>query len=232
MEEGDVLVLERKDMFQVLICGDIEQDDTYQEFLSVLPEKVDIVYSDPPWNPGNATYWRTQAGKQPCKSYTLFLDRFCSYVSACIDRGAMDIFTEQSYNDKHRNMFIRAVKRANWGLPLIEEWSVYYGSPGSRSVQHPNTLLHFGTDKLSTNPEGLIGEVMTIRVCAGLRDRYRNGSCIVDPCIGKGMTSRMAVYFQWNCIGIEINPKRLEKTAEWLIRRGRFEITRRWNYKK
>jgi hypothetical protein len=64
----------------------------------------------------------------------------------------------------------------------------------------------------------MAGEPMTIRVCAGLQ--LPPGSVVVDPCMGKGMTSRMAHYFDWDCVGVEINPKRLAKTIEWLGRQG------------
>jgi hypothetical protein len=49
---------------------------------------------------------------------------------------------------------------------------------------------------------------------------------VFDPCIGKGMTSRMALYYQWDCIGTEINPKRLGKTITWLERKN-FEVSER-----
>ncbi len=218
--EHEIYILEGFETKQVFICGDIEDKKTKELFLKYLPLSVGIVYSDPPWNHGNATYWRTHANKEPCEDYNGFLDTFCKYVSASINRGATDIFTEQSFNEKHRKIYYSAVERAQWSLPLIDEKIVYYGSPGSRSVKRPNSLLHYGDTKLTTNPSGLAGEPMTIRVCASLKKRHPNGTWIVDPCIGKGMTSRMAVYFQWNCLGIEINPKRLQKAIDWLLNRG------------
>jgi hypothetical protein len=204
---------------QILINGDLEDAKTIALFYSIVPDKVRLVYSDPPWNPGNATYWRTHAGVGPCASYDSFLDRWTSVVSKCILQGATDVFTEQSINDKHRDMFISAVQRQeSWKLPLVEQWTVFYGSPGSASVRRPNSLLHFGSSLLRTDPQNMAGEPMTLRVCAGIS--APPGSWIVDPCIGKGMTSRMAVYFSWNCIGIEINAKRLSVTIEWLKRQG------------
>jgi len=110
----------------------------------------------------------------------------------------------------------------SWELPLQDQFKVFYGSPGSRSRQNPNMLLHFSETPLKTDPSGLDGEPMTIRACAGIE--VAPGASVFDPCIGKGMTSRMALYYQWDCIGTEINPKRLGKTITWLERHD-FDIT-------
>lgn len=207
---------------QIMLCGDLENIEARDRLISYLPDNVGMVYSDPPWNPGNATYWRTHAKKDPCLSYNAFLDAWCSVVSECISRSANHIFTEQSANEKHCQMLLDAVARNDkWNLPLLEKWTVFYGSPGSISVKRPNILLHFGNEKITTNPEGMAGEPMTTRTCAGVG--LKTGSWIVDPCVGKGMTSRQAHYFDWNCVGNELNPDRLEKTLQWLRSQG-YEI--------
>lgn len=205
---------------QTLMQGDLQTDGTVDRFIDALPDEVPLVYSDPPWNPGNASYWRTHAGLGACKSYDDLMDKWCSIVCECQRRGTKDVFIEQSKIDKHKNMFLEAVERCGdkWKLPLIEEWKVFYGSPGSASVRNLNVLLHFGTDYLKTDPTGMDGEPMTIRVCSGLH--LSSGATVVDPCIGKGMTSRMAHYFEWDCVGNELNPKRLEKTVQWITKRG------------
>lgn len=210
----------RKDRVQLFLCADLEADDTRGRLESLLPQRCDFVYSDPPWNPGNATYWRTHAGKDPCRDYHRFLDSWVRAVTSCIARGATDVFTEQSSKTVHQNMTHDAISRAGdtWPLPLVEQWEVFYGSPGSASVRYPNALLHYGHERIATDPSGMASEPMTIRVCAGLD--FRPGSWVIDPCMGKGMTSRMAVYFDWNCVGVEINQARLDKTLAWLARQG------------
>lgn len=208
----------RRGREQILICGDIEEPSTREALESSMPPLVHTVYSDPPWNPGNATYWRTHAGLGPCESYNRFLDAWCSAASACLKRGASNVFIEQSNHDTHAKMFIDATGRQPSWPPLQRKWTVYYGSPGSAGCRRPNSLLHFGPSPIETDPEGMAGEPMTIRACAGIGAPV--GSWIVDPCIGKGMTSRMAVYFDWNCLGCELNPKRLAVTLGWLEKQG------------
>lgn len=181
---------------------------------------VPIVYSDPPWNPGNEKWWRRHAGASEPRSYDDFLDAWCAAVAGC---GAAHVFTEQSVNTKHHGMLLAAVERcAAWRLPLLEEWTVYYGTPGSRGCMRPNTLLHFGEQPLLTDPSGLRGVEMTRVVFAGLD--LPPGTTVADPCMGKGMTSRLAHERGWHCIGTELNHRRLDFTIRWLQRQGYEEV--------
>lgn len=183
---------------------------------------VVLVYSDPPWNPGNEKWWRRHAGAEPPVDYRHLLDAWCAVVAAVQPRH---VFCEQSVNPGHRKMFTDAVARCGeWFLPLIEEWTVYYGSPGSRSCVRPNVLLHFGHERLTTDPSGMRGEAMTRRVFEGL-DHTCVRYLVVDPCMGKGMTSRMAHEFGLDCLGTEINARRLDYAIRWLLKRGYREVS-------
>ncbi len=172
-----------------------------------------VVYSDPPWSPGNEKWWRRHAKLQPPESYDRFVDSWCRWVAAC---SPTDVFVEQSINPKHRGILLKAVARCPaWGLELIEQWEVLYGSA---KAARPNVLLHFGDVKLKTDPAGLRGEPMTRRVFEGLEP------CVVaDPCSGKGMTSRMAHHFGFDFFGTELNPKRMEKAVAWILKKGYVE---------
>ena len=100
------------------------------------------------------------------------------------------------------------------GLPRFQnKWRVYYGHP-----KRPNYLLYFSNDPIfSGNPEGLADKMMTEYVF----DRVaRAGEGVLDPCIGKGLTAKMAHKFGMVCYGVELNAKRLKVTIEWLINHG------------
>jgi len=186
-------------------------------FLSMVGNTdIIFIYSDPPWNPGNEKWWRRHAGVEPPSSYDDLLSAWCETVAVCLP---MDIFCEQSSNEKHRAMFTVAVERCpEWKLRMHEQWTVYYGSPGSASCRRPNVLLHFGRTKITTDPSGLSGIAMTRTVFNGLH--YPPGTWVGDPCMGKGMTSRLAHEKRWNVIGTELNPKRLDYTIAWLLKHG------------
>lgn len=224
--DGYYYVCERDHTEQLMAVADLEVESHVDRIRQLLPGTIELVYSDPPWNPGNRKYWRTKAEADHDGSYGWFLDIWCGLVGECIqEHGTRHVFTEQSYDDDHRSSFLNTVRMTeSWDLPLQDRFTVFYGSPGSRSRQNPNMLLHFADTPLQTDPSGLDGEPMTIRACAGVD--VGPEATVFDPCIGKGMTSRMALYYQWDCIGTEINPKRLGKTITWLERHD-FEVEER-----
>lgn len=208
-----------RDRIQWLACTDICQPAAALLLERLLHERrCDLVYSDPPWNPGNEKYWRQHAGVAEGNGYAHFLASWCSLVALCVERGAQHVLCEQSANDAHKQMLLSQMQQRHFPLPLLEEWAVFYGSPGSISCRRPNVLLHFGNTRLTTDPSTMAGEPMTIRACTGLL--LSPGSLIVDPCIGKGMTSRMAHYFDWDCLGLELNHARLDKAINWLKKQG------------
>lgn len=205
---------------QLLAVADL-LDDAPELLARMSPTPVSVVYSDPPWNPGNEKWWRRHAGAAPPVSYDHLLDAWCGVAAALRPEH---VFCEQSINDHHRAMFVDAVERCDvWRLPLLEEWTVYYGSPGGRSCQRPNRLLHYGHRTITTDPTGMAGVAMTRRVFEGIP--LPAGITVADPCMGKGMTSRLAHERGWNVIGTELNPKRLDYAISWLVRQGYVEVS-------
>lgn len=196
----------------------MESEATRDWYMDQLPDDVATVISDPPWSPSYAKLWRKMAEVSPAVTYSNLMRCWTQIASMCIQRGA-EVLIERSTEVKNNVAFFEAVaERPTWSLSLLEKWSVFYGSPGSGGVRTPNDLLHFGSRHLTTDPTGLTGEPMFIRTCAGLG--LRTGSVLVDPCIGKGMTSRMAHYFDANCIGSELNQKRVDAALAWLKFQG------------
>ena len=173
-----------------------------------------VVYSDPPWNPGNEKYWRRFAGVEPPTDYEALLDAWCECVSAC---KADHIFCEQSVIDRHRALLLDATERCEgWYLPLIEQWTVQYGSP-----LRPNVLLHWGSENLASDPSGLHGEAMTRKVFEGLSAMGAlHDTTVSDPCTGLGMTSRLAHRFGASFVGTELNSARLARAIAWLLKQG------------
>lgn len=170
-----------------------------------------VVYSDPPWNPGNEKYWRRYAGEDPPTDYRHLLDAWCKVASSV---GADHIVVEQSVNPAHRGMLMDAVARcATWTLALRAEWVALYGSP-----RRPNMVMHFGVAESTTDPTDMYGDAMVRTVLRGLS--VRPGGIIVDPCMGLGTTSRMAHEFGCHCVGTELNAARLERTVAWLRKKG------------
>lgn len=187
---------------------------TFRGLVSEALQPVSLVYSDPPWSPGNEKWWRRHAKLAPPEDYTRLLSGWSRAVQAC---DAEHVFVEQSINAEHRRMFTRVAERTpGWALPLLESWEVLYGSP-----KRPNVLLHYGRTPLNADPSGLSGEPMTRLVFDALA--LPAGSLVADPCMGLGMTARMAVEHDLDVLGTELNPTRLGRTVAWLQRQGYVE---------
>lgn len=203
------VTLVKGDQSQKLAVGDLRNGGValLAKMIDSLP--VSTVYSDPPWSPGNEKYWRTHAGLDG-GDYSAFIEAWLDAVALC--RGLRHVFCEQSNKDGHRSLFMDAAQNRDFP-PLLQEWTVFYSSP-----RRPNRLLHFGLDRIETDPSGLAGEVMTRTVFDGLHEP--SGTIVMDPCTGKGMTSRMAHRFAYSFIGLELNPIRLEATINWLLKQG------------
>jgi hypothetical protein len=183
----------------------------FAELLASVSAPVALVYSDPPWSPGNEKWWRRHAGEAPPEDYARLLNAWCWCAAMC---NPEHVLCEQSVNAAHRQLLLDAVSRQlAWNLPLLEHWTVYYGNP-----LRPNVLLHWGNESLVTDPSEMYGEAMTRRVFEGIAGLA--GRAVADPCMGLGMTSRMAHRFGQHCIGTELNPKRLERSISWLLRHG------------
>lgn len=199
--------------WQHLAVADLTTGTGVEIFRALVQESpVPLVYSDPPWSPGNEKWWRRYAGESPPESYSKFLGGWVAAAASC---NPEHVFVEQSIRAEHRDYLTQAINRCpSWNIPYQEAWRTYYGSPA-----RPNMLLHYGCAPLATNPADLKGVKMTREVFKGL-STYPQGTVVADPCMGLGMTSRLAHERGWNCIGTELNPARLQKTIDWLLRKG------------
>lgn len=203
---------------QTLACADLTRGGDTVLCDLVAGRPVDIVYSDPPWNPGNQKYWRRMAGvvddadptREP--SYQELLDAWCRAVAALRPRH---VFVEQSAIPRHKSLLLATIERCRpWTLPMRGEWVCRYGHPA-----RDNALLHLTHgEALPTAPSGLSGRQLVRTVFRGVM--VGPGSLVVDPCMGLGTTSKTAHEFGADCAGIELNAARLARTTAWLECRG------------
>jgi len=191
-----------------LLCGDITTGSVRDVMGG---ELADVIYSDPPWGPGNQQYWHTMnvRGSVPRTSWGEFLHAFCR---ACAEHRTQDapVFVEMGL--RWVDELVAAM--AAVGLPLQRQWRCLYGQ---KKKPHANMLSLFGPRDIPvTMPDPPFGEPVTR---AALEACVRPGMIVLDPCTGLGMTARITHTLGGRFRGTELNPARLERTAAWLRRR-------------
>ncbi len=189
-----------------VLCGDITQGAVTA---LMGDERADIVYSDPPWGPGNQQYWHTmrERGAAPRTSWTDFLGHLARAVAAARKPDA-PVFLEMGLRwTDDLDAAMRAV-----GLPLIERWGIFYG-PKSKPL--PNALMLFGAHPRHPVrlPKGARGQPITEAVFDAVECP---GAIVLDPCTGLGMTARCATERAMIFRGVEMNAARLARTEAWL----------------
>lgn len=203
-----------------LLCGDITTGVIDR---LMADERADVIYSDPPWGPGNQQYWHTmrERGSAPRTSWHDFLDVFAA-VCAKHSKESSPIFVEMGMRWADE---LAEVMSAH-DLPMVRRWVMTYG-PKSKPL--PVTLGFFGrasersdheslADRVSASmPDPPHGEPVTANV---LGEVVWPGVVVLDPCTGLGMTARWTSKHGGSFRGSEMNAARLERTATWLGSRG------------
>src|SRR5574343_168252 len=199
---------------QALARADLTTPDGLATFRSQLAgRRAWLVYSDPPWDPGNEKYWRRHAKlAPPLAGFDRLMD---AWVACCLAADPEHVLVEMSIHADRNRWFFDAVARAGaaWRWPEQRRYEVRYSSQ-----KLPNLLVHYGPTPLTTDPSGLAGQPMSHTAFAGLG--MPRGSLVVDPCTGLGMTSRLAHVFGCHFAGTELNPARLARTVAWAEKRG------------
>ena len=103
----------------VLACGDLEQGDGLR--LIERAGRPDLIYCDPPWNPGNAAAFRTKAGMPRRVDFSGFLIRLLT-VTRHADR---DVFVEMGL----QNAGLLVELAEAHGARLIRRWPITVLSP-------------------------------------------------------------------------------------------------------
>lgn len=170
-------------------------------------ERVDAVYSDPPWGPGNLMFWRTHNGETERPAWPTFLARFADVARrACPDGSVwveMGTRWEQDLADA----------MATAGLPHVTSIPCIYRA-GSKML--PNTLMLFGRvppPETALAPKDRHGPKLVTWALD-----VHPGSTVLDPCCGLGTTAKACIALGRTFYGTELNPKRLARTQSILDR--------------
>lgn len=190
------------------LCGDLEAGD----FEKLHCPPADLVYCDPPWGPGIAKIFRTKAGvPNPNLDYPQFLaslgDIFRRYV-----RGEVWLDMGCRWIDLLDKIMAQS------GARTLGIYETFYGRPSRPARLWRGAFVNSNFPLVEgKGPTGLSGEKIAewiFNFCA------QPGGIVIDPCIGLGMTARFAHRYGMICYGMELHPRRLAVTIEWLAKQG------------
>ena len=192
-----------------LLCGDIT-DGAVERVMG--DELAEVIYSDPPWGPGNQQYWHTmrERGAAPRTSWPEFLAAFCARCVA-FRRPVAPVFVEMGL--RWLDELDAAMHAA--GLVRQRRWSILYGA---KKKPVPNAVTLYGERDIAIDlPDPPFGEPVTRAILEAVVKPTR---IVLDPCTGLGMTARITHTLGGIFRGTEMNATRLERTAAWLRKRA------------
>lgn len=166
-------------------------------------ETPDVVYTDPPWGPGNLKYWRTKAvqagSKPPEPDWGVFLDGLAFAISAVL-RGPVFIEMGERWAGD-----VADVMRAG-GVDYSGRHVMDYGRPA-----RPQVLLGFNGADVSDLPRDCWEATAEI-----VRRTAVPGGLLYDPCLGLGKSAEMFADAGMTVVGTEINRDRFRRAADRL----------------
>jgi hypothetical protein len=178
-------------------------------------ERVDILYSDPPWGDGNLAYWQTMNKKMtgaetPQVKHDELYDRIMELVLRHVG-GYVFIETGLRWKEYVVQRFLTV------GLVNVVSYPLRYTS-GAKLMENVlvcglTNFSHLTQGWTQLNPSPFRGAELVRRVVGSVA---RPGGIVLDPCCGMGYTARAAVAAGMQFRGNELNQARLDKTIAFL----------------
>jgi hypothetical protein len=176
-------------------------------------EKVNVLYTDPPWGEGNMKYWVSLAQKQTGKpfqqtTYADLLARIAGFAARYVD-GYVFVETGVKWGDQ----VMKALE------PVCHKLAIQTMQYRSGAKLLECVLVSGVTDPaypaLSLDVSGLRGAALPKAVVASVATP---GGIVFDPCCGMGYTAKAAVNAGMRFRGNEVNRHRMQDTVDFLTK--------------
>jgi len=178
------------------VCSDFMASSLFFDVLAT--KEPTLVYSDPPWGQALVNGFRTKAGAEKA-TYT-WQDLYSVIADIGRSRG-IPIYLEGSKPDSRDGYQIPGTMEYpsghQWG------WFVTYGKKNA-----PSGLYYSGLEPVPSALMSSLTDVNDIHLPQKVMEQYPVGT-VVDPCGGRGNTSRCAERLGWSSISNEMNVHRL-----------------------
>lgn len=182
-----------------IACGNGFDKELTKRLLNDI--KVDMTYVDPPWNLGNINSFNTKAEFPHIDDFADFLLNLVSNIEHNTDGSIYIEMGKQNIN------LLRKICKTHQ-IKEIDVYNIlYYKKNPCHLYYGVNTHSHIvSTDKLNDLDDTITPERAILR---------ENPRTIFDPCIGRGLTGRIAHKHNIVCYGIELNKRRVANLLEY-----------------
>jgi hypothetical protein len=203
-KDGELYPVQPGDIWKVgqhlLACGDLERGDALKLLDLVGPP--DVTHTDPPWNAGIASAFRTQAADPKKVDFTALMRT----LAEALKRTTRDVVIEMGIAQtphvcsimQAAGAKVHGIWAATYGAKKLELRVIHLTFTDVTPAAIPHTLLHSWAAASSTMDA----------IC-------KPGDLVFDPCLGQGGTLRLAHQRGASVIGMELNPKRLSTAIAW-----------------
>lgn len=183
----------------IFVCSDIMDSDLFDRTLH--DRSFNLLYSDPPWGTGLLNGFRTKAGKDRATHTWQELYRRVANLGHA---AKVPVWMECSVIENRDGKQVPDAIRHPSGFSEYDAyWQVVYYR------KNPSGLFHSGIRPV---PETLVD-------LTGMDDDFTPGAVmasydlldakVIDPCAGRGVTSRQAEEQGWGSINNEMHPARV-----------------------
>ena len=172
-------------------------------------EKAKIIYSDPPWGAGNLKYWQTMNTKaNNVPQVNIDFDEFLNKIFSISKQYCKELlFVEYGvrWHDEIKQMADR------YGFVNIDTLKCQYKS-GSRLLPLDLHIFSKPNVKVQIDPAWRLDVYETHgykTLTTALKPFVEENEIILDMCCGMGYTAQIAIDYNMQFRGNEINEKRL-----------------------
>lgn len=190
------------------MCGDLMSTN-----LDKLMEggQVDVYFTDPPWNQGNATTFRRKAG---FVEDTVDFSAFMNKKADIIDKYARDVVYVE-FGLQHMDDFRFMLESR--GFNTTNFWDVVY--------YNKNPCVLWRGSRLSSKPIDLdvtgMDDTEFPYAVFEYESKNNKNKTSADMCLGwMGLTARASEKYNFTCYAMELNPRRLSLVVDWFDKKG------------
>lgn len=202
-EEGQAFPVEPGQLWRcgnhLFYCSDLMASDGFDKIAAV--SAPGVLYCDPPWGQSLLNGFRTKAGLGRAEHRWEDLYRRIADMGHSRD---IPVWIEGSKPTSRDGLKIPAtIKNLRRSTVYSASWEVtYYGKhvSGLYYASESPVPIHLNFSLTGMDDDHTPGEVMR---------HYGSTGVVMDPCAGRGQTSRQAELNGWHSVNNELNPPRV-----------------------